>query len=156
MFDSVTFSYVKGKPVLKNVSFRVKPGGKLFLAGPPGSGKSTILKPILRFCGPDYSSVQIDGVDVREMDLDLLRSIVAHVPQEPFIFSGTIKENILFGNPNASMDDVVRVAKIAKIHGFIESLPQGYDTPVGERGITLSGGQRQGIAIAKALLKDPR
>ncbi len=156
VFNSVTFSYVKGKPVLKNVSFRVKPGEKLFLAGPPGSGKSTILKLILRFYEPDYGSVQIDGVDVREIDLDLLRSIVAYVPQEPFIFSGSIKENILFGNPDASMDDVIRVAKIAKIHDFIESLPQGYDTLVGERGITLSGGQRQRIAIARALLKDPR
>ncbi len=156
VFDSVTFSYVKGKPVLKNVSFRVKPGEKLFLAGPPGSGKSTILKLILRFYEPDYGSVRIDGVDVREIDLDLLRGIVAYVPQEPFIFSGSIKENILFGNPNASIDDVVKVAKIAKIHGFIESLPQGYDTPVGERGITLSGGQKQRIAIARALLKDPR
>jgi len=156
VFDSVTFSYVKGKPVLKNVSFRVKPGEKLFLAGPPGSGKSTILKLILRFYEPDEGSVRIDGVDVKEIDLDLLRSIVAYVPQEPFIFSGSIKENILFGNPNASMDDVVKVAKVAKIHGFIESLPQGYDTLVGERGITLSGGQRQRIAIARALLKDPR
>ena len=156
VFDSVTFSYVKGKPVLKNVSFRVKPGEKLFLAGLPGSGKSTILKLILRFYEPDEGSVRIDGVDVKEIDLDLLRSIVAYVPQEPFIFSGSIKENILFGNPNASIDDVVKVAKVAKIHGFIESLPQGYDTPVGERGITLSGGQRQRIAIARALLKDPR
>ncbi len=86
----------------------------------------------------------------------MLRGIVAYVPQEPFIFSGSIKKNILFGNPDASMDDVVRVAKIAKIHDFIESLPQGYDTLVGERGITLSGGQRQRIAIARALLKDPR
>lgn len=155
-FDSVTFSYVKGKPVLKNVSFRVRPGEKLFLAGPPGSGKSTVLKLILRFYEPDEGSIQIDGVDVREIDLDLLRDMVAYVPQEPFIFSGTIKENILFGNPDASMDDVIRVAKIAKIHDFIESLPQGYDTLVGERGITLSGGQRQRIAIARALLRDPR
>lgn len=155
-FDSVTFSYVKGKPVLKNVSFRVRPGEKLFLAGPPGSGKSTVLKLLLRFYEPDEGSIQIDGVDVREIDLDLLRDMVAYVPQEPFIFSGTIKENILFGNPDASMDDVIRVAKIAKIHDFIESLPQGYDTLVGERGITLSGGQRQRIAIARALLRDPR
>ena len=155
-FDSVTFSYIEGKPVLKDVSFKVRPGEKLLLAGPPGSGKSTVLKLILRFYEPEKGTVSIDGIDIREIDLDLLRSIIAYVPQEPFIFSGTIKENIIFGNPSARMEDVIKVAKIAKIHDFIESLPQGYDTLVGERGITLSGGQRQRIAIARALLKNPK
>jgi len=155
-FDSVTFSYIKGKPVLKNVTFKVKPGEKLFLAGPPGAGKSTILKLILGLYEPDEGRVLIDGIDTKVIDPDFLRDIIAYVPQEPFIFSGTIKENILFGNPNASIEDVIRVAKIAKIHDFIKSLRQGYDTLIGERGITLSGGQRQRIAIARALLKDPR
>ena len=155
-FRNVTFQYLPGKPVLKGVSFKVGPGEKVFLAGPPGSGKSTVLKLILRFYEPQEGEILIDGRDLREYDPVALRESIAYVPQEPFIFSGTLKENILFGNLNAGMEDVVKVAKAAKIHDFITSLPEGYDTLVGERGITLSGGQRQRIAIARALLKNPR
>ncbi|MCD6323850.1 MAG: ABC transporter ATP-binding protein [Desulfurococcales archaeon] len=155
-FRNVEFGYVEGKEVLKGISFKVEPGMKLFIAGPPGSGKSTILKLILRFYDFREGEILLDGIDVRKLDLEHLRKVIAYVPQEPFIFSGTIKENILFGNLEASMDDVVRAAKIAKIHNFIESLPDKYDTLVGERGITLSGGQRQRIAIARALVRNPR
>ncbi len=155
VFDNVSFSYVPGKPVLRGVSFKVKAGEKVLLAGPPGSGKTTILKLLMRFYEPDEGRILVDGRDIRSLDLDSLRRHMALVPQEPFIFSGTVRENIAFGNPEASDKDIVRAAKIAKIHDFIASLPQGYDTLVGERGVTLSGGQRQRIAIARALLRDP-
>jgi ATP-binding cassette subfamily B protein len=155
-FKKVTFHYLPGKPVLKDVSFKVRPGEKIFLAGPPGSGKSTILKLILRFYEPQEGEILIDGKDIRDYDPVTLRESIAYVPQEPFIFSGTLKENIPFGNLNARMEDVIEVAKAAKIHDFISSLPEGYDTLVGERGVTLSGGQRQRVAIARALLKKPR
>ena len=152
----MTFSYIGGKPVLRNVTFRVSPGEKVLLAGPPGSGKSTILKLLVRFYDPDEGRILLDGRDIKEIDIDSLRASIALVPQEPFIFSGTIKDNILFGNPEASMEDIVRAAKAAKLHEFIESLPDKYDTLIGERGITLSGGQRQRLAIARALVRDPK
>ncbi len=155
VFEDVHFSYVEGKPVLKGVSFRISPGEKVLITGPPGSGKSTILKLLLRFYEPDKGRILIDGYDVSEVTLESLRRHIGVVHQEPFIFSGTIKENILFGNPKAPMEDVIKAATIAKIHDFISSLPEGYDTVVGERGITLSGGQRQRIDIARAILKDP-
>jgi len=156
VFDRVTFSYIEGKPVLRNVTFRVSPGEKVLLAGPPGSGKSTILKLLVRFYDPDEGRILLDGRDIREIDLDSLRASIALVPQEPFIFSGTIKDNILFGNLEASMEDIARAAKAAKLHEFIESLPDKYDTLIGERGITLSGGQRQRLAIARALVRNPK
>ena len=142
--------------MLKNISFQVRPGEKLLITGPPGSGKSTILKLIMRFYDPDEGRILLDGIDLRDIKLSSLRKHVAMVMQEPFIFSRSIKENIAFSNPRASIEDIVRAARIAKIHDFIESLPEGYDTVVGERGITLSGGQRQRIDIARALLKNPR
>jgi len=156
VFDGVSFSYIEGKPVLRNVTFRVSPGEKVLLAGPPGSGKSTILKLLVRFYDPDEGRILLDGRDIRKIDLDSLRASIALVPQEPFIFSGTIKDNILFGNPEASMEDIVRAVKAAKLHEFIESLPDKYDTLIGERGITLSGGQRQRLAIARALVRNPK
>jgi len=156
IFENVSFAYVKGKPVLKNISFHVKPGEKLLITGPPGSGKSTILKLIMRFYDPDEGRILLDGYDLRDLKLSTIRKHVAMVMQEPFIFSKSIKENIAFGNPKASIEEIVEAAKIAKIHDFIESLPEKYDTIVGERGITLSGGQRQRIDIARALLKKPR
>ena len=156
IFDNVVFHYVEGKPVLKGVSLKVRPGEKVLILGPPGSGKSTILKLLMRFYNPVEGKILIDGHDIRELDIKTLRDQVALVPQEPFIFSSTIKENIAIGNPNASFDDIIKAARIANIHDFIESLPNSYDTVVGERGLTLSGGQRQRIAIARALLKNPK
>lgn len=156
VFDNVSFSYNSGKKALDRVSFRVRPGEKIAIVGPPGSGKSTILKLLIRLYDPDEGRILIDGVDVREVKLESLRKHVGYLQQEPFIFNRSIRENIALGKPDASIEEIREAARIAKIHDFIESLPMGYDTPVGERGVTLSGGQRQRIAIARALVGNPR
>ncbi|MEB3755985.1 MAG: ABC transporter ATP-binding protein/permease, partial [Desulfurococcales archaeon] len=155
-FEDVWFSYPSGKEVLKGVSFEVKPGEKLLITGHPGSGKSTILKLIARLYKPTKGRILLDGVDLNKIKQDSLRKIIAYVPQEPFIFNRSLRENISLAKPDASIDEIVKVARIAKIHDFINSLPEGYNTVVGERGITLSGGQRQRIAIARALLANPK
>lgn len=155
-FRNVLFGYVKGKPVLRNISFKINPGEKVAIVGGTGSGKSTILKLIPRFYDPWDGSVLIDGTDVRKVKISSLRRHIGIVHQDVFIFSGTIKDNIAYGKPNAKMDEIVEAARIAGIHDFISQLPQGYETPVAERGITLSGGQRQRIAIARAILMNPK
>ena len=155
-YEGVWFSYVEGRPVLRGVDLRVAAGEKVMITGPPGSGKSTLLKLLLRFYDPDRGRVTIDGIDIRKVRLDSLRRHVAIVHQEPFIFSGTVRENIALGNPEAGLEEIVAAAKAAKIHDFIMTLPKGYDTVIGERGVTLSGGQRQRIAIARALVKNPK
>ncbi|CAB49222.1 ABC transporter ATP-binding protein [Pyrococcus abyssi] len=155
-FRDVWLTYHTGRTVLKGVSFKVKPGEKVLITGPPGSGKSSILKLIARFYKPTKGEVLIDGVNVAKIKTENLRKIVAYVPQEPFIFNRSIRENIALAKPNATQEEVERAAKIAKIHDFIASLPKGYDTVVGEKGITLSGGQRQRIALARAMLMNPK
>lgn len=155
-FVGVSFTYPSGRRALRNVNLRIRAGEKVLVVGPPGSGKSTLLKLLLRFYDPDEGRITIDGVDVRDIKLQSLRRWVGYVPQEPFIFSGTVFDNIALGNPGATLEEVVRAARIAKIHDFIASLPRGYQTVVGERGINLSGGQRQRIAIARALVRDPK
>ncbi|MEM3570246.1 MAG: ABC transporter ATP-binding protein [Thermoproteota archaeon] len=155
-FRNVTFQYANGKPVLKNVSFKVNPGEKIAILGATGSGKSTLVYLIPRFYDPASGSILIDGVDIKKFKLSSLRRQIGIVPQDVFLFSGTIRENIAFGKPDASMEEIARAAELAKIRDFIESLPEGYDTFVGERGVTLSGGQRQRITIARAILTDPR
>ncbi len=162
-FKNVTFRYFgSGEPVLHHVSFEAQPGQTIALLGATGSGKTTIINLIPRFY--DVSSnvaldgvgaVLIDGVDVRDVKLDSLRSQIGIVLQETNLFSGTIRDNIAFGRPDATMEEVIAAAKAASAHDFIKSFPQGYDTPVGERGTTLSGGQKQRIAIARALVLDP-
>jgi len=154
--EKVTFGYVKDKPVLNNVTFTVQPGEKIAILGATGSGKSSLIYLIPRFYDIQADSIRIDGTDIREFKLASLRKQIGVVLQDVFLFSGTIKENIAFGKPDASMDEIVKAAKTARIHEFIESLPLGYDTPVGERGVTLSGGQKQRVTIARALIGNPR
>ncbi len=141
---------------LDHLSFSIAPGETVALVGPTGGGKSTLLALIPRFYDPNSGTVEIDGVDVRELDFTSLRRAIGMVFQETFLFSASVADNIALGNPSASRDQIEAVARMARAHGFIAELAQGYDTIIGERGISLSGGQRQRIAIARALLKEPR
>jgi ATP-binding cassette subfamily B protein len=155
-FKDVTFRYFGGgEPVLSDVSFVAEPGQTVALLGATGSGKTTIINLVPRFYDVSEGAVLIDGLDVRKVRLDSLRSQIGIVLQETNLFSGTIRDNIAFGRPEATREQVVAAAQAAAAHDFIAGFPQGYDTPVGERGTTLSGGQRQRIAIARALLLDP-
>jgi ABC-type multidrug transport system fused ATPase/permease subunit len=154
--ENVTFGYAKDRPVLSKISFTVQPGEKIAVLGATGSGKSSLIYLIPRFYDIQEGNIRIDGTDIREFKLASLRKQVGVVLQDVFLFSGTLKENIAFGRPEASMQEIVEAAKSARIHEFIESLPCGYETPVGERGITLSGGQKQRITIARALVGNPR
>jgi len=156
-FENVTFRYFgSGEPVLKGVSFEALPGQTIALLGATGSGKSTIINLIPRFYDVTSGAVKIDGYDVRDVSLDSLRAQIGIVLQDTTLFGGTIRDNIAFGRPEASLDEVIAAAQAAAAHDFIMSFPDGYDTVVGERGTTLSGGQKQRIAIARALLMDPR
>ncbi|GAB4209268.1 MAG: ABC transporter ATP-binding protein [Roseiflexaceae bacterium] len=156
-FRDVTFRYLGGgEPVLKGVSFMAEPGQTVALLGATGSGKTSIINLIPRFYDASEGAVLIDGHDVRDLTIDSLRSQIGLVLQETNLFSGSIRDNIAFGRPEASQEEVEAAAKAASAHDFIMSFAQGYDTPVGERGTTLSGGQKQRIAIARALLLNPR
>ncbi len=156
-FERVSFRYFGGgELVLKEVGFTAEPGQTVALLGATGSGKSTVINLIPRFYDATEGRVVIDGHDVRDVTLDSLRQQIGIVLQETTLFSGTIRENIAFGRPDASLEDVIAAAKAAEAHDFITSFQEGYDTAVGERGTTLSGGQKQRIAIARALLLDPR
>jgi ATP-binding cassette subfamily B protein len=155
-FQNVIFGYAKERPVLKNISFKVKPGERIAILGATGSGKSSLMYLIPRFYDADSGRILVDGNDVKAFTVSSLRSQIGLVLQDVFIFTGTIKDNIAFSRPDASMNDIVAVAKVARIHDFIMTLPDGYQTVVGERGVTLSGGQRQRITIARALLTNPK
>jgi ATP-binding cassette subfamily B protein len=154
-FRDVSFSY-GGEPVLQGVNLRVEPGEAVAVVGATGSGKSTLLSLVPRFYDPDEGSIVIGELDIRELGLEELRRNVGVVPQETFLFSEKIRDNITFGNPDATQEEIERASRIAGIHDQILTFPEGYDTMVGEWGITLSGGQKQRVAIARALVKDPK
>lgn len=157
VFENVTFRYFRDQDaVLKGVSFVAEPGETVALFGATGSGKSTIINLIPRFYDVSEGKVMLDGYDVRDVSLDSLRRQIGIVLQETILFGGTIRENIGYGRPDATEDEIIAAAKTAEAHEFIASFPDGYDTAVGERGVMLSGGQKQRIAIARALLIDPR
>jgi len=155
-FEDVSFNYNSQGATLKDVSFEVRPGQVVALVGASGSGKSTIANLIPRFYDITSGCITIDGIDVRDLSLAFLRRHVGIVQQDTFLFSATFRENISYGQPEATLEEVIEAAKAAQLHDFIMSLPDGYDTVVGERGITLSGGQKQRLAIARAILLNPR
>jgi len=155
-FRDVNFEYVKDRPILKNINFKVREGEKIAILGATGSGKTTLIYLVPRFYDVTTGSISIDGTDVRHFKLSSLRGQIGLVLQDVFLFSGTLRDNIAFGKPDASMEEVISVAKLARIHDFIESLPEGYSSMVGERGVTLSGGQKQRITIARALIVNPK
>lgn len=156
-FEDVSFSYVGGgAPVLDKVSFEAKPGQTIALLGATGSGKTSIINLLPRFYDPTDGRITIDGHDLRDVKLESLRAQIGIVLQETTLFSGSIRDNIAFGKPEATDDEIFAAAKAAAAHDFIMSFPERYDTPVGERGTTLSGGQKQRVAIARALLLNPR
>ena len=156
-FENVTFRYFGGgEPVLSNVTFEANPGETIALLGATGSGKTTIINLLPRFYDPSEGKITIDGHDLRDVTLESLRSQIGIVLQETTLFSGTVRENIAFGKPDATQEQIEAAADAAQAHDFIMSFPEGYNTHVGERGQTLSGGQKQRVAIARALLLDPR
>jgi len=154
-FDDVTFAYQDGFPVLKSMNLEMAAGKTTAIVGPTGSGKSTVIKLLLRLYDINQGSIKMDGHELRDLKLFDLRQGIGLVSQDVFLFHGTVRENIAYGDPNASDEAIVEAAKIAESHEFILQLPQGYDTVVGERGQKLSGGQRQRISIARAVLKNP-
>jgi ATP-binding cassette subfamily B protein len=155
-FENVSFSYLPGRPVLEEVDLTLDAGTTLALIGHTGSGKTTLASLLPRFYDVEAGRVLVDGADVRDVRLASLRREIGVIPQDPFLFSTTVRENIAFGRPEMTDAEVERVARLAEAHEFVERLPQGYETVIGERGITLSGGQRQRVAIARALAIDPR
>lgn len=154
VFEQVAFAYKPEFPVLKNINFTIKAGQHIGICGSTGSGKTTIASLIPRFYDPSAGSILIDGVDIRDYKLDALRMQISFVLQETVLFYGTIQENIAYGRPEASIEEIVEAAKEAHAHAFITKLPNGYNTLVGERGMTLSGGERQRIGIARALVRN--
>jgi len=154
-FEHVEFHYDPTRPILHDVNFDIPPGHKVAVVGPSGAGKSTLARLLFRFYDVNDGRVTIDGQDVREVTQSSLRAAIGIVPQDTVLFNDTIYYNIAYGRPDASREEVVRAAQAAHIHEFIETLPKGYDTLVGERGLKLSGGEKQRVAIARTILKDP-
>lgn len=153
--DGVRFAYAEEQEVLRGISLEVEPGKMTALVGPSGSGKSTVLRLILRLYEPTEGAIRCEGIPIDNMAVNDWRSLTGYVSQDPYLFSGTLMENIRYGKPEASDDEVIAAARAANIHDFIVSTSDGYQTKIGERGVRLSGGQRQRVSIARALLKDP-
>tara|TARA_Y100001936_G_scaffold218834_1_gene231777 strand:+ start:15 stop:848 length:834 start_codon:yes stop_codon:yes gene_type:complete len=154
-FDKVNFSYIEEKSVIKNVGFSITAGEKIALVGHTGSGKSTLVKLIMRFYDVDSGQIRIDGYPIKDLKLSFLREQIGLVYQDPFLFNGTVAENILYGNIKANRENIIEAAIAAHADTFINNLPDGYETQVGERGVKLSGGEKHRIAIARTFLKDP-
>jgi len=156
VFDGVAFRYGTGDKVLHNIAFEMAPGEMVALVGPSGAGKTSIANLICRFYDPNKGKITIDGHDLRRIKLSALRQQVAVVLQDSFLFNNNVAENLLYGKPDATREELAQAAKAANAHEFIMQLPQGYDTEIGERGVKLSGGQKQRLALARAILADPR
>jgi ATP-binding cassette subfamily B protein len=154
-FENITFAYPGRQPALKNLSLKVLPGETIGVVGATGSGKSTLVKLLLRFYEVQEGEIRIDGLEIRDLKLRDLRHCIAWVSQDVFLFHGTVAENIAYGSFDAGQSEIQHAAELAEAHEFIQQLPQGYNTIVGERGQKLSGGQRQRLAIARAILKNP-
>jgi ATP-binding cassette subfamily B protein len=153
--DNVSFSY-GGRDALQGVSLHVEPGRTLAIVGPTGSGKTTVVSLLTREYDPTQGRVLVDGIDTRLIPLQVLRSSIGHVPQDTFLFSESIRDNLTVGRPGASDSEIERAVDVAQLTDTIRSLPDGYDTLLGERGVNLSGGQKQRLTIARAVLRDPR
>ncbi|QOV12269.1 ABC transporter ATP-binding protein [Viridibacillus arvi] len=154
-FENVSFTYENNRASLQNVSFKVQPGETIGIVGGSGGGKTTILELLMRFYDPTEGAVCIDGVDISKYNLIDFRNAIGLVTQDPFLWNRTIKENLIYGVPTATKDQILHAIKVAQLEEFIDSLPEGYETVVGERGVRISGGEKQRLAIARAILKDP-
>ena len=154
-FDNVSFAYEPGRPILTDVSFEIPAAQTVAVVGPSGAGKSTLARLLYRFYDVNVGRITIDGQDLRDVTQASLRRSIGIVPQDTVLFNDTVEYNIAYGRPGASRDEVIAAAQAAQIHQFIASTPKGYDTAVGERGLKLSGGEKQRVAIARTLLKDP-
>ena len=156
VFEDVNFAYVEDNPVLKNINFKIQTGETIAIVGPTGGGKSTVAKLATRFYDPSSGRVLIDGYDIRNVQLESLRKQIGVVPQEPFLFAGSIRENVGFSRPEASDDEIIEALDASGLMPMVDSLPDGIDTVIHERGASLSAGERQLIAISRAFLSKPR